>query len=269
MNWGSTIEVAHNYVADDLPEQPRIGLVLGSGLAETVRLLSDPRTTIDYKDIPGFPDTSVAGHPGQYIFGYVHEIPVLAARGRYHYYEGHSIPAIQLPVRLMAKLGIDILIITNAAGCTNESWSIGEFMVHTGHMDFSFLESIKLPPVVSALPWHSDRLIHIASAAAADCHLNLRQGNYAWTLGPSFETPAEIGLIRAAGGDAVGMSTVPEYWAAVKAKVEVLGISCLTNYAAGVQDAPLDHAAVLTAGTRTSANLATLLDRIIGMLADG
>ncbi len=257
-----------NFVAGKLPDQPKIGLILGSGLAATINIIREP-IIINYAEIPGFPPTTVPGHLGQFVFGYVHAVPILAASGRYHYYEGHSLPIIQLPVRTLAALGVELLIITNAAGCTNENWSIGDFMVHTGYLDCTFIENSSLPHIVSGPTAHSERLIQAALAAAAAAQIKLRRGTYACTVGPTFETPAEVALIRDLGGDAVGMSAIPEYLAAVDEGLEVVGISCLTNYTAKTGDLPIKHATILAVGTSTSSKLATLLEHMIEVVHNG
>lgn len=245
-----------------LPAVPNSAIVLGSGLDDFADTLAD-QVVVSYNDIPHYPATTVAGHAGRLIMGRAGAVPVLAAQGRFHYYEGHTLETVTLPVRLFAQLGVQILILTNAAGCVNTAWQVGDLMAITGHLDYTFMDGPEDPTAVMGAPCHSPSLLAAARRAAGKSGVLLHEGIYTWTLGPSFETPAEIRHIRALGGDAVGMSTVPEIRAAAEAGLQVLGLSCLTNYAAGILDQPLTHQEVLETGRRVKHTFARLLTAIL------
>ncbi|UCD36822.1 MAG: purine-nucleoside phosphorylase [Fidelibacterota bacterium] len=258
----SQVEEAAHAVRERLPENPRVAIVLGSGLSDFSDNLSQP-VTIPYSEIPHYPELTVPGHVGKLVFGWVDSLPVLVARGRFHYYEEHPLEIVTLPVRLFAHLGVEILIITNAAGCANPRWNEGDLMLITGHLDYTFIDSPADPTLVSGEPFHSQELLALAREAAGEADIPVRQGIYAWCLGPTFETPAEIKEISALGGHAAGMSTVPEIRAAAEEGLQILGISCLTNYAAGIRDTPLNHEEVLATGQRVKAAFARL---VLGIL---
>lgn len=245
-----------------LPETPRVAVILGSGLSEFAESLSD-QTIISYEHIPHYPKLTVPGHIGELIFGYLDRVPVLVARGRFHYYEGFSLETVALPVRLLARVGVQDLIITNAAGCVRRDWQVGDLMLITGHLDYTFIDNADDPQIIDGEPCHSDQLAALAREAARAEGITLREGIYSWSLGPTFETPAEIRDIRSLGGTAVGMSTVPEIRAAAEEGLKVLGLSCLTNYAAGILDQPLNHQEVLETGQRVKHTFARLLGAII------
>ncbi len=249
-------------VQSAMPETPRVAVILGSGLSDFADALTD-RTVISYDRIPHYPALTVPGHVGELAFGYLDSVPVLAARGRFHYYEGHSVETVTLPVRMLARLGIEALIITNAAGCVRREWQVGDLMLLTGHMDYTFINGIDDPEVITGEPFHSTDLSGFAREVAIAEEIVLREGIYSWSLGPTFETPAEIHDIRRLGGDAVGMSTVPEIQAATDEGLKVLGLSCLTNFAAGILDQPLNHEEVLETGQRVKGTFARLLGAII------
>ena len=251
-----------------LPEDPRVAVVLGSGLGEFSAALKQP-IAIPYQSIPHYPESTVAGHAGELVFGYAAGVPVLAARGRFHYYEGHSLATVMLPLHLFARLGARAVIITNAAGCLRSDWQVGDLMLMTGHLDATFISSPGDPPLVAGEPHHSQSLLDTARQAARHESIPTREGVYAWALGPSYETPLENRAIRGWGGDAVGMSTVPEIRAAVEADMQVLGISCLTNYAAGMDDRPLTHAEVLATGQRVKTTFQRLVTAILQKMNDG
>ncbi|MEE9466281.1 MAG: purine-nucleoside phosphorylase [Candidatus Neomarinimicrobiota bacterium] len=249
-------------VLSALPETPRVAVILGSGLSDFAGSLAN-RTIIPYDQIPHYPALTVPGHVGELAFGYLNRVPVLAARGRFHYYEGHSLDTVTLPVRMLARLGTEAMIITNAAGCVRRDWQVGDLMLITGHLDYTFINGVDDPVVIAGEPFNSTELASYAREAAQVEEIVLREGIYSWSLGPTFETPAEIRDIRRLGGDAVGMSTVPEIHAAADEGLKVLGLSCLTNYAAGILDQPLNHKEVLETGQRVKGTFARLLGAII------
>ncbi len=259
------ITEATQAIAEWAPAVPKVAVVLGSGLGNFAKSL-DRIDTISYSRIPHFPQPSVAGHAGELVFGYLGDTPVLAAKGRLHYYEGHPIEVVQLPIRLFAGIGTRNVIVTNAAGCVNPDWQIGDLMLITGHMDYSFLDGPEDPEVVEGKAYHSRQLLDIARQAVADMDMRFREGIYAWSQGPAYETPEEIVEIRRLGGSAVGMSTVPELRAAAEEQLNVLGISCLTNFAAGILDQSLNHEEVMEVGRLVRNTFSRLLIGIIDRL---
>lgn len=265
------IDNAAEYIRETLGET-EIGIVLGSGLGDYAEALEDARM-VPYAEIPGFPRSTVAGHAGELWAGMLHGSRVLMMRGRFHAYEGHSLNDVVLPIRAMARLGIKTLILTNAAGAVNTNFAPGDLMLITDFINFSGKNPLTGPNIDALGPRFPDmsraydrRLRAIASRVALENGISLREGVYAWFNGPTFETPAEIRMARVMGADAVGMSTVPETIAAVHAGMQVLGLSCLTNMAAGILDAPLSHQEVMETGVRVRGTFRKLLDGVIAAL---
>ena len=249
-----------------------VGLILGSGLSESMGTLQNART-ISYRDIPNFPIPTVEGHHGEWFCGDLHKKRVCVMRGRFHYYEGYTLEDITLPVRVMQCLGVKTLIVTNAAGGVNERFSPGDLMLITDTINFSGVNPLIGANLDAFGPRFPDmtrqfdpELIAMAKRAASEQRLTLREGVYMWFSGPSFETPAEIRMARVLGADAVGMSTVPEVIAARHGGMRVLGISCITNLAAGIIDEPLDHVDVLAVGERVRAGFNQLIETVVGRL---
>ena len=193
----------------------------------------------------------------------VGHVPVLLASGRFHLYEGYDIDTVTLPVRLFHDLGIENLIITNAAGSTNRDFPPVTLMAAVGHLDCTFRESAQMSEVERGSDCHSPELLKLALEVAKSEQVTLERGVYAWALGPSYETPAEVQMIQELGGDAVGMSTVPEIRLAGKLGMRVLTISCLTNFAAGISKQPLTHDEVMETADRISGDFARLVRGII------
>ncbi|MBT3252014.1 MAG: purine-nucleoside phosphorylase [Candidatus Marinimicrobia bacterium] len=250
------------YILKKIPVAPEISIILGSGLSEFTSTLTNP-VNVPYSEISEYPQPSVSGHVGEFIFGFAGNTPVLCARGRFHYYEGHSIETVTLPLRVFHDIQCKSVIITNAAGCMNRDWNTGELMVIDGHFDFTFRHSSSNPPLMDTLLCYDKNLLLKAKDIAKSQSLLIRKGKYCWTLGPTYETPAEIEYMHALGGDAVGMSTVPEIEEADKLGLKVLGISCLTNYAAGISSKPLTHLEVLETTERVKSQFADLITGII------
>ena len=255
-------EEAATAVRHSLPHTPEVAIILGSGLSDFAHRLADP-VVVPYDQIPHYPQPTVPGHWGELVYGSARGLPVIAARGRFHYYEGHPLEIVTLPVRLFARLGVRALIITNAAGSVRADWAEGDFMFITGHLDHTFRDGPGGPVLQADGAYHSPELLALALQAAGEADIPMRQGSYAWCLGPTFETPAEIRDLRQLGVDAVGMSTVPEIRAAAKEGLPVLGISCLTNYAAGIRDRPLNHQEVLETGQRVKETFSRLVEAIL------
>ena len=252
--------------------QPEVALVLGSGLGEYAREM-DVKAVVPYEDIPGFPVSTVAGHQGRFLFGYVKQVPVVAMQGRVHYYEGYPITDVVLPVRLMGLLGAKKLILTNAAGGVNFSFNPGTLMVITDHIA-SMVPNPLIGPNMDGLgtrfPDMSEiydrKLREIILQAGRNTGVSLQQGVYVQLTGPSYETPAEIRMCRAMGADAVGMSTACEAVAAHHMGLRVCGISCITNMAAGISGRPLNHKEVQETADRVAEEFCKLVTETIGLM---
>jgi purine-nucleoside phosphorylase len=228
---------------------PRVGLVLGSGLGAFADALTGPK--IPYAELPHMPASKVAGHAGNLCFGESSGVPVVCMQGRVHFYEGHSLDAVVHGVRTMARLGVSCVLLTNAAGGCDPSFRAGDFMLVTDHVNLTARSPLIGPnddalgprfPDMSAA--YDPLLRDAAKAAARELAIPVREGVYAWLTGPSYETPAEIRMLRALGASAVGMSTVPEVIALRHMGVRTAALSCVTNLAAGLQATPLSHAEV-------------------------
>lgn len=226
---------------------PKIGIILGSGLgnyAEKIRVEAE----IPYEEIQDFPVSTVPGHAGKFIFGYIGQVPVVCMKGRVHYYEGYDISDVVLPIRLMGLLGIQILFLTNAAGGVNAGFQAGNLMLIRDHISFfapNPLIGENLDELGTRFPdmseVYSKELQEMIKATAAENGIQLQEGVYAQLTGPSFESPAEIKALALMGVDAVGMSTVVEAIAANHMGIKVCGISCISNLAAGISPVPLSH----------------------------
>ena len=246
-----------------------IGVILGSGLGDYAEALEDA-VKLPYSEIPGFPRSTVAGHAGMWCCGTLYGKRVVMMQGRFHYYEGYSMKDVTLPVRVMQKIGVKTLIVTNAAGGVNLGYHPGELMV-IGDMFSMTAQNPLIGPNLDAFgPRFPDmscafdkELRALAHECANEQGFALREGVYAQMTGPTYETPAEIRMLRTLGADAVGMSTVPEVIVARHGGMRVLGISCITNMAAGILDQPLNHAEVTETANRVKGQFRNLLDRII------
>lgn len=253
---------------------PEVGLVLGSGLGPLAEELEDA-VKIPYTDLPHFPKPTVEGHAGQFVSGLLHGVPVLAMHGRYHYYEGYSMEQVTLPVRVMHALGVKTVILTNAAGGLNESFKAGDLMLITDHINWMSNNPLIGPNDESFGPRFPDMTEvynkewrALAKAAAKDLDIPLKEGVYFGLTGPSYETPAEVRMIRLLGGDAVGMSTVPEAIVARHAGMKVLGISCITNAWSGVSDKPLSHEEVIETSNRAKEHFTQLIKTIVKRMGE-
>ena len=248
---------------------PKIGLVLGSGLGAFAKSL-EKSVAITYGEIPHFPTSTAIGHMGQLVVGESHGVPVAVMAGRAHCYEGHSLEQVVFPVRVLGRLGVKILVVTNAAGSVNVNYKPGELMVIEDHINFMGGNPLMGPNheelglrFFDMTEPYDPELRQIAERACSKAGVTVRHGVYIAFTGPSYETPAEIRMSRTLGADAVGMSTVPEVIAARHMGIRVLGISCITNMAAGVLKKKLDHREVLEVGERVKAGLIDVLGRII------
>lgn len=249
--------------------RPKIGLILGSGLGVLADLI-ESAIALDYSEIPHFPVSTVEGHAGELLLGNVKGKPVVMMKGRFHGYEGYGPETVSFPVRVMKELGITTLIVTNAAGGINEEFQVGDLMVIRDHINLTGRNpligpndsalGVRFPDMSEA---YSKRLRAIAHGVAERQGLKLQEGVYLGLLGPSYETPAEIRMLRILGGDSVGMSTVPEVIVARHAGIEVLGFSCISNMAAGMLDQPLSHAEVMETTERVKPKFLQLVLGII------
>lgn len=246
-----------------------IGVILGSGLGDYAEALEDA-VKLPYSEIPGFPRSTVAGHAGMWCCGTLYGKRVVMMQGRFHYYEGYGMKDVTLPVRVMQKIDVKTLVVTNAAGGVNLGYHPGELMV-IGDMFSMTAQNPLIGPNLDAFgPRFPDmscafdkELRALAHECANEQGFALREGVYAQMTGPTYETPAEIRMLRTLGADAVGMSTVPEVIVARHGGMRVLGISCITNMAAGILDQPLNHAEVTETANRVKGQFRNLLDRII------
>ncbi|PDO10896.1 MAG: purine-nucleoside phosphorylase [Candidatus Reconcilbacillus cellulovorans] len=251
---------------------PEIALILGSGLGFLADGFENAKT-VSYADIPHFPVSTVEGHAGELVFGRVGGRKAAAMKGRFHLYEGYAPDRIALPIRTLRELGVRTLVVTNAAGGICPDFRPGDLMLIRDHINFMFRSPLVGPNDPALGPRFPDmseaysrRLRDVARRVAEEIGLEVREGVYAGVLGPSYETPAEIRMLRTIGADAVGMSTVPEVIAARHAGLEVLGISCITNMAAGMLDRPLSHEEVMETAERVKERFAQWLLRLIPQL---
>ncbi|GAB6087804.1 purine-nucleoside phosphorylase [Alkaliphilus crotonatoxidans] len=245
------IQEAAEFLKKEVNGPLQIGLILGSGLGILADEIENP-TAIPYNRIPHFPVSTVEGHAGELVFGKLNNKMVMAMKGRFHYYEGYTMEEVTFPVRVMKALGIDTIIVTNAAGGVNRSFSPGDLMIITDHINFAFNnplmgknESMLGPRFPDMSQAYDSNLIDLAQRAAKEINLPVQKGVYTYFSGPTYETPAEIRMVDFFGGDAVGMSTVPEVMAAIHGGQRVLGISCISNMAAGILPQPLSHDEVI------------------------
>ncbi len=271
------VEIAAQAIRQQTIYRPTVGLVLGSGLSELANSIQDP-DIIPYERIPGWPQSTVVGHSGRLVIGTLEGKTVLVQQGRAHYYEGYDMDQITLPVRVMQALGIQVLIVTNAAGGINADFTPGDLMLITDHINFLGLagqnplrgpnDETVGPRFPDMIGTYSIKLRKMAHETAAANNFTLQEGTYAYVAGPSFETPAELRFLRTVGADAVGMSTVPTVVVARHAGMQILGISSITNKA--VPDPKpgtvLDHEEVLETGKQIIPKLTALLRGILQQL---
>ncbi len=255
-------------IRDRTDAEPEVVLILGSGLGA---LADDAEnvTAVSTSEIPGYPQSTVEGHAGRLVFGKFGGKDVLFVQGRIHLYEGHPADSLAMPVRLAHALGARRLLVTNAAGGMKPGWAPGTLMFITDHINMAFANPLSGPPRDGEprFPDMSEpydaQWLDDAEQIALELRIPTRRGVYLWTRGPSYETPAEIRFFQRIGADAVGMSTVPEVLQAVSLGMKVLGISAITNYAAGLSPDPLDHEEVLEVGRMVRDQFAELVSAIV------
>jgi purine-nucleoside phosphorylase len=272
MDYYSQVKEAADAIRSRVPETPTIGVVLGSGLGDFAGSLGRA-ISMPYDQLPHWPASRVIGHAGRLVVGTVQGHTVAALAGRAHVYEGHDLRTVTFAVRALGLLGIKTLILTNAAGGVNTAFSSGALMVIDDHINLMGANplvgenddrfGVRFPDMSEV---YSPRLRGIADRAGQRINLRLPHGVYVALLGPSYETPAEIRYLRSIGADAVGMSTVPEAIVARHMGIEVLGISCITNMAAGVLPQPLNHDEVMETARRVRGQFIGLLEGVVGEL---
>lgn len=251
--------------------KPEIGIVLGSGLGEIADRFRE--FAIPYSKIPGFVKSTISGHKGQLVFAEINGKKVVMMQGRNHFYEGHSMQDITYPIKVMKKLGVKTLIITNAAGAINKSYRPGDLMVITDHINLMGSNPLIGPndeefgtrfPDMSEI--YDKQLIKIVDGVARALKIDIKHGVYVASSGPSYETPAEIKMARYMGGDAAGMSTVPEAIVARHCGINVVGVSCITNMASGVSKVTLSHEEVKATADKAKEQFKTIIKDFIAMI---
>nr|WP_091612276.1 purine-nucleoside phosphorylase [Marinococcus luteus] len=264
---------AVQYIQSNISVVPSTGLVLGSGLGVLADEIKSP-VVLKYEDIPGFPVSTVEGHAGQLVFGELEGMQVAAMQGRFHYYEGYSLQEVTFPIRVMNALGVKRLLVTNAAGGVNHDFEPGDLMIIDDHINWLGANPLigendaelgpRFPDMSSA---YSKGLAKIADEAALSLNIRIQRGTYMANTGPAYETPAEVRMARVLGADAVGMSTVPEVIVAVHGGMEVLGISCISNLAAGILDQPLSHDEVMDTTSKVQEDFLRLMKETLRRIA--
>ena len=251
--------------------RPQVGIILGSGLGELADEYCD--IIIDYSDIDGFESSSVLGHKGRLVFAEINGKKVVMMQGRFHFYEGHSIQKVVYPVKVMKKLGVKTLIITNAAGGVNPAFNPSDLMIITDHINFMGVNPLigknddtmgERFPDMSEI--YTPEYVELVKKVGNDIGVDLQEGVYMALTGPSYETPAEVKMARTIGADAVGMSTVPEAIIAVWAGIKVIGLSCICNSAAGVSTVGLSHEDVIKAANTAKERFKKLVKEVVKRL---
>lgn len=263
------LERCYEYYRNIADFHPRVGLVLGSGLGGYAKNMHVEKE-IPYREIPDFPVSTVQGHDGRFLQGWIGKVPVVVMKGRVHYYEGYSMEEVVLPVRLMKKMGIEILFLTNASGGINPEFAAGDFMMIRDQIA-SFVPSPLIGQNIEKLGTrfpdmthiYDEELQHLIRETAEEERVPLREGVYLQTTGPNFESPAEVRMYGLLGADAVGMSTACEAVAARHAGIRVCGISCVSNMASGISGKELSHQEVQAVADQRSAEFERLVTKII------
>ncbi|MCA8924651.1 MAG: purine-nucleoside phosphorylase [Planctomycetes bacterium] len=251
---------------------PKLAVVLGSGLGPVADQVTDP-VVIPYTDVPYFPESTVTGHAGRLVIGALDGTPVVCLQGRFHLYEGYAAHQVVFPLRALGRMGVQAFVLTNAAGGINTGFSPGDLMVITDHLNLSGTNPMigshddalgpRFPDMGQAYDPEFQAVTH---ALAAELGIKLQQGVYTVLSGPSYETPAEVRMLRGLGGDAVGMSTVPEVIACRQMGLRVLGISLISNLAAGLSQTPLSHKEVIETAARVQQDFVRLIEHLVPRL---
>jgi len=263
------VSAAVKTVQERLAPRAKSAIVLGSGLGNLVRDLGDP-AVISCRDIPHFPVSSVAGHKGELVYGLFQGSRLLVCSGRVHYYEGYDPAEVTFPVAVLAGLGVENLIITNASGGINNAYSVGDIVAIRDHINLVGANPLRgTPDFIDMSDAYCPELRQVAARAASKEGITLREGVYAWMAGPCYETPAEIRMLDILGADLVGMSTVPEVIRANSLGLHVLGLSLVSNMAAGITNEKLNHREVMAAGKKGGGKLKRLVAGVLGSLESG
>ena len=252
------IDIIYKQIKSHCTIKPAVCIILGSGLNSFTNLIKN-QTKISYKAIDGFIQTTVKGHDGEFIFGYINNTPILCAKGRFHYYEGHEFDIVSSIIDIFNCYSPKLLIITNSSGCVNKKWKIGNFMIANKFLDFSFIKYSKPKTHLIKNNKYYNKVLNISK----NNKIITYEGTYTYTIGPSYETPKEIEKIIKCGGDAVGMSTFPEFLKCEKLSLETIFISCLTNYGAGIKNEIISHEDVLKNAKKSRDKFSNLIYKII------
>ncbi|MBY6035622.1 purine-nucleoside phosphorylase [Fictibacillus nanhaiensis] len=260
---------AASVIEEKVSIKPEIGLILGSGLGELADEIENP-VTIDYRDIPHFPVSTVEGHAGKLVIGILNGKSVVAMQGRFHYYEGYPAQDVTFPVRVMKGLGINLVVVTNACGGMNPDFAAGDLMIIEDHLNLTGVNPLigankgdlgpRFPDMSRA---YTPELIDLVKDSAGKLSIEVKQGVYAGISGPTYMTRAELRMLRTLGGDAVGMSTVPEVIVASHMSMKVIGISCVTDMAIADELEPLTHEQVVVVANQTKPKFIQLVKQIV------
>lgn len=263
------IKEAAEFIKSKINDDIDLVIVLGSGLSDLADIASDC-IEIDYKDIPNFPVSTVVGHAGKLIYGKIGDVKTLMMKGRIHHYEGYDMKEVTFPMRVFGYLGIKKVILTNAAGAVNESFNPGDIAIITDHINLGMRNPLigknydefgpRFPDMSNV---YKKEFCDKVKLVANNLGLKVQEGVYTYLTGPNYETPSEVKMVRILGGDMVGMSTVPEALVARHMGMDILGLSCITNMAAGILDKPLDHKEVLEVSERVKNDMMKLTEAII------
>jgi len=256
-----------DYIKNKIKGRPVVGVVLGSGLQELSSSLENA-VRIPYPEIPSFINTTIEGHAGEFVYGTLKgtSMPVIFANGRFHYYEGLEYSQVHIIIDVFNELGCQSVITTNSSGCLVPTWTPGDIMIIDSHVDMTFRQGPDHINKQSGASYYDPALIKIAEGCMEEMELPIRKGTYGWTLGPTYETPAEVKLLQTHGIDAVGMSTVPEIERAHDLELTLLSVACLTNYAVGISAHPLTHEEVVEQANKSGKIFSALLSRILAKI---
>ena len=263
------VQQSAEFINNKISIQPKIGLILGSGLGVLGDEIEEA-VKIKYNEILNFPESTVEGHAGCLVVGKLQGKDVIAMQGRFHYYEGYTQQEITFPVRVMKALGVETIIVTNAAGGANKEYTPGDLMIIKDHINLSGNNplmgknderfGVRFPDMSTA---YSPKYIDVVKDCARDLNIDIKEGVYAFFSGPTYETPAEVKMARILGADAVGMSTAPEVIVANHSGMDVIGISCITNMAAGILDQPLNHEEVIETTQKVKSEFLALVKSVV------
>ncbi len=271
-NMFEKVQESVSFIKERTTVNPEIGLILGSGLGILADEIENP-VKINYNEIPNFPVSTVEGHAGCLVIGTLEGKQVVAMQGRFHYYEGYSQREITFPVRVMKALGVETIVVTNAAGGSNKNFKPGDLMVIKDHINLSGSNPLiganderfgpRFPDMSTA---YQPKNVELVKECAKELNMKIQEGVYAFFSGPTYETPAEVRMAQILGADAVGMSTAPEVIVASHSGMDVVGISCITNMAAGILNQPLDHEEVIETTQKVKSEFLSLVKKVVNRI---